>query len=228
MDQTVIQSEAGIIPAVSRDKKAALIAAPWILLLTAYLAFKGAVTMLGPKPGYLAGFLFYWIGWCLAFPLWILGSKGLAGLFRDRRPRFTSRTWLGLLMLLLPLLLAYGYEFPRALPQATLPIVLTSALISIINGTAEEVLWRGTYALAFPGSRWWGYLYPAIGFAVWHFAPQSVFPNQRPGAAVSLVVAAGVVGLMWGWVVFRSKSIRWTSLTHILFDFSGLGGRVYF
>jgi len=67
-----------------------------------------------------------------------------------------------------------------------------------------------------------------VGFAVWHFAPQSVFPNPRPGATVSLVVAAGIVGLMWGWVAHKTKSIRWTTLSHILFDFSGLGGRVYF
>ena len=215
-------------PTVSKAKKVALIAAPWVLLLTTYLAFQGAVALLGPRPGYLAGFLFYWIAWCLAFPLWILGREGVAARFRDRQPRFTSRKWLGLLLLLLPLLLAYGYEFPRVLPQATVPIVLASAAISVVNGVAEELLWRGTYASAFPGSAWWGYLYPALGFAVWHFSPQSVFPNPRPGAAVSLVVAAGIVGLMWGWVVFRTKSVRWTTLSHILFDFSGLGGRVYF
>lgn len=213
---------------VSAWKKKALIVAPWALFLTTYLVYQGAVAVLGPKLGYLAGFLFYWSVWCFGFSLWILGLDGISSLFRDRQPRFTSRRWLGLVFLLLPLLLAYGYEFPRVLPQATLPIVLLSAVISIVNGVAEEVLWRGAYVSVFSDSVWWGYLYPVLGFAAWHFVPQSVFPNPRPGAAVSLVIAAGIVGLMWGWVAFRTKSIRWTSLSHILFDFSGLGGRVYF
>jgi hypothetical protein len=199
-----------------------------MLLLTTYLVYQGAVSAFGPKLGYFVGFLFYWIGWCFGFPVWVLGIGGVVDLFRDRKPRFTSRKWLGIVLLVVPLILAYGYEFPRALPEATLPIVLLSILISMVNGAAEELLWRGVYPLVFPDSTWWGYLYPTLGFAVWHFAPQSVFPNPRPGASVSLVVAAGIVGLMWGWVAYRSKSVRWTTLSHILFDFSGLGGRVYF
>jgi hypothetical protein len=199
-----------------------------MLLLTTYLVYQGAVSAFGPQLGYFVGFLFYWIGWCFGFPVWVLGLGGVVDLFRDRKPRFTSRKWLGIVLLVVPLILAYGYEFPRALPEATLPIVLLSILISMVNGAAEELLWRGVYPLVFPDSTWWGYLYPTLGFAVWHFAPQSVFPNPRPGASVSLVVAAGIVGLMWGWVAYRSKSVRWTTLSHILFDFSGLGGRVYF
>lgn len=208
--------------------KTALIAAPWLLILTTNLAYQWAVAGLGSKLGYLTGFLFYWIIWCFGFSLWVLGADGVLALLRDGRLRFTSRRWLGLVLLMAPLLLAYGYEFPRVLPQATLPIVLSSAIISIVNGIAEELLWRGVYASIFPDDLWWGYLYPALGFAVWHFVPQQVFPNPRPGATVSLVIAAGIVGLMWGWVTYRTKSIRWTGLSHILFDFSGLGGRVYF
>jgi membrane protease YdiL (CAAX protease family) len=211
-----------------RVRKVALVAAPWALLLTTYLTYQQAVSAFGPRLGYLSGFLFYWIVWCGGFPLWVLGGDGVLALFRDLKPRFTSRKWLGILLLVAPLLLAYGYEFPRAVPEATLPIVLVSVVISVVNGIAEELLWRGTYARVFSDSVWWGYLYPTLGFAVWHFAPQSVFPNPRPGATVSLVVAAGIVGLMWGWVTYKTKSVRWTSLSHILFDFSGLGGRVYF
>ncbi|MFP3897011.1 MAG: CPBP family intramembrane glutamic endopeptidase [Anaerolineales bacterium] len=66
------------------------------------------------------------------------------------------------------------------------------------------------------------------GYSTRRATPQSVFPNPRPGATVSLVVAAGIVGLMWGWLAYKTKSIRSTTLCHILFDFSRLGGRVYF
>lgn len=208
--------------------KIALIAAPPLLLASTHLCFQGFVALWGPRLGYFAGFLFYWLGWCLLFPLWILGRRGLGGLFRRPQPPFGRPAWLGALFLLLPLALGYGYAFPRALPRADWIILLSSAGIALVNGVLEEVLWRGTYVRVFPDSWWWGYAYPALGFGVWHLAPQSVFPNTAPGGNLSLVAVAVVVGLLWGWVVKRSGSIRWATLSHILFDFSGLGGRIYF
>lgn len=208
--------------------RAVLIAVPWLLLSSTYLVYQLSRYLLGVELGYFIGFLFYWIVWCLGFSWWVLGKEQLVDVFRGTRDSLTSRRWFGVALLLVPLLMAYGYEFPRALPQANLPVLIVSVVISIVNGTGEELLWRGVYPRVFPQSRWWGYLYPTIGFAVWHLAPQSVFPNTRPGGMISLVVAAGIVGLMWGWLAFRTKSIRWTTLSHILFDFSGLGGRVYF
>jgi hypothetical protein len=144
------------------------------------------------------------------------------------RPQFGQPAWLGLLMLIIPLLLGYGYAFPRAVKQANLTIILLSALIALVNGSLEELLWRGAYVSVFPESWFFGLFYPAIGFAVWHFAPQAVFPSRAPGGNLALVVVAGLVGLMWGWVALQSGSILWTTVSHVLFDFSGLGARVYF
>jgi membrane protease YdiL (CAAX protease family) len=101
-------------------------------------------------------------------------------------------------------------------------------LIALVNGSLEELLWRGAYVSVFPESWFFGLFYPAIGFAVWHFAPQAVFPSRAPGGNLALVVVAGLVGLMWGWVALQSGSILWTTVSHVLFDFSGLGARVYF
>jgi membrane protease YdiL (CAAX protease family) len=55
-----------------------------------------------------------------------------------------------------------------------------------------------------------------------------VFPNPAPGGNLALVVVAGVVGLGWGWIVRRTGSLRWSTVAHIAFDFSGLGARLYF
>lgn len=211
----------------TQTKRAALIAAPVVLLGTTYLAYQSLSGLLGTKLGYLSGFLFYWSVWCFLFPLWVVGWDGLREMFRDRRDRFTRRAWLGIACLVIPLLLAYAYEFPRAVQDANLPILLLSAVISIVNGAGEEVLWRGTYATVFPENKVLGWLYPSLGFAVWHIAPQSVFANTRPGGVMSLVAVALVIGLMWGWVSLKTRSVRWTTLSHILFDFSGLGARVY-
>jgi hypothetical protein len=67
-----------------------------------------------------------------------------------------------------------------------------------------------------------GYLYPTVGFAVWYYAPQVVFPSQYPGGATSFVASAGLFGLMWGRVSFRNGTIGWSTISYVLLDFSGL------
>lgn len=209
-------------------KQTVLVATPIILLATTYLAFRQFVALLGPRLGYLGGFLFYWIVWCILLPWWILGPGRLHDLFRPIDLRLGNPAWLGALFLVIPLLLGYGYAFPRAIGQATTTIILLSALIALVNGTLEEILWRGVYLAAFPDNWFLGYIYPAIGFGVWHLAPQSIFPNSAPGGNWSLVVVAVLVGLLWGWVARQTGSIFWVTISHILFDFSGLGARIYF
>lgn len=209
-------------------KQAILVATPFVLLGSTYFAFQQLVALLGPRLGYLGGFLFYWIVWCLLVPWWLLGTDTLLDLLRPIPLRLGNPAWLGALFLIIPLLLGYAYAFPRAIAQATVSIILLSALIALVNGALEEVLWRGAYVAAFPDNRFLGTLYPALGFGVWHLAPQSIFPNTAPGGNWSLVVVAILVGLMWGWVARQTGSIFWVVISHILFDFSGLGARIYF
>lgn len=71
------------------------------------------------------------------------------------------------------------------------------------------------YQRVFPGRAWWGLLWPSLGFALWHFAPQSVRANTV------------LFGLGWSWLAQQSGSIRWTTSAHILFDFAGLGALIY-
>jgi membrane protease YdiL (CAAX protease family) len=106
--------------------------------------------------------------------------------------------------------------------------VLASALQALINASAEELLWRGTYLAVFPNSPALGYLYPTVGFAVWHYAPQVVFPSRYPGGRTSFVLSAGLFGLIWGRVASRNGSVGWSLVSHVLLDFSGLGARIYF
>jgi membrane protease YdiL (CAAX protease family) len=219
---------AKIITRMLTSKQVVLIITPVVLLGTTYLTFQRLVALFGAKGGYLGGFLFYWIVWCLFLPWWILGTDGVLRIFRDVPSRFGQPVWLGAALLIIPLLLGYGYAFPRAIEQANITIVLFSALLAIVNGTLEELLWRGAYLTTFQGNWFLGYVYPTIGFAVWHFAPQSIFPSPAPGGSTSLVIVAGLVGLMWGWVAMQTGSILWATVSHVLFDFSGLGARVYF
>ena len=51
--------------------------------------------------------------------------------------------------------------------------VALAVVFGIVNGLAEELLWRGVFATTFH-DRLRGCVYPAVGFGAWHLAPLSV------------------------------------------------------
>ena len=104
-----------------------------------------------------------------------------------------------------------------ALPAATLTVVAVAWGIAAVNATAEELLWRGVYIRLFPGRYLAGWLYPAALFALWHISPTSV-----RGSAVQLVTAAAFLGLLYGWIAFRTGSIRYPIPAHIAVNAMGL------
>jgi hypothetical protein len=149
----------------------ALLIAPWLLLATTYLVYQLLTRRYGKKWSYLGGFLFYWIGWCLFIPLALLGPRSLARLFQSAPSPFGQPWWLAAFCLLAPPLVAYVFLFPQALRKASARLVLVSALLDLVNGPLEEVLWRGAYLTLFPGQFWLALLYHSIGFA--HLPPGS-------------------------------------------------------
>lgn len=206
----------------------ALLLAPPLLIGSMWGAFRGFRALLGPKVGYFAGFVCYWLAWCLAFPLWIMKGKGFNHLFRRPTQPLGKPAWLGLLLLLFPAVGAALIIFARRLRLATPLVLVSSAVLAIVNAIAEEVLWRGIYSRVFPRQLVRGYLYPAVGFALWHVVPQSIHASQLRGGTKAFLAGALFIGLGHGWVAWRTGSIRWTTLSHILTDFLGLGGSLYF
>ncbi|MBX6342224.1 MAG: CPBP family intramembrane metalloprotease [Thermomicrobiaceae bacterium] len=188
-------------------------------------AFQRLAARRGLRQGYFAGFLIYWLGWCVLVPMVALGPRRVWEIVRRRPSRPPSR--LELVALALPPLLGYTGAFPRAVRQADARIALASAGLAAVNAAAEELLWRGAYDAAFPDHPVLGYLYPTAGFAAWHLAPLTVVPNRRPGGNASFVAVSAVFGLIWGRVARRTDSLHWPLASHVLTDFSGLGARVY-
>jgi membrane protease YdiL (CAAX protease family) len=68
-------------------------------------------------------------------------------------------------------------------------------------------------------------LYLAFAFGAWHVIPQSVVPFG--GGSAALVLGACFIGLGFGWVAWRTGSIRWTTLAHIITDATGIGAAFF-
>jgi membrane protease YdiL (CAAX protease family) len=200
---------------------------PIALLITTGLAFYLLSKRFGSKRGYFLGFLFYWIVWCLFVPTIFLTRQEFKSLFEFNVYKFTEERFINLLCLIIPLLFAYVYAFPKALKSTTFKIILLSMALALVNATMEELLWRGFYLKLLGSDKWLYVLTSSFGFGIWHFTPQLVFPNKAPGGQFSFVVFAIILGIFFSIVVFNTKSILMVSICHIAFDFSGLGGRLY-
>lgn len=206
-------------------KQYILLASPPLLLISTFLLFRFLSRNLGREKAFIYGFLFYWMVWCLILPLLTVGYEGLIEMFRKPDPRFGKPGWLGLLLLIGPPLVVYLTQFSSSIKGTSTIFVLLSLFYAIFNGTFEEILWRGTFVVAFKGHLIWGYLYPAIWFGLWHIAPQIVDSEIITGDNIKFALISIVLGLVWGWVARTSGSIRWTVFAHILLNFaSPIGG----
>ncbi|MFZ6026817.1 MAG: CPBP family intramembrane glutamic endopeptidase [Chloroflexota bacterium] len=194
-------------------------AIPLLALPGMGLVFRVAAQFLSREAAYLLGFTVYWLGCCL-LPWIILGKQVFLTLLRDESALFRRKNWLAALVWLLVMVISvwmYGKEFVQA------PLVLIAAAIPLatVNGVCEEVLWRGLFVRLFPGDTRMSILYPAIGFALWHFAPQIVYPAEN---AVGFVVSTFFLGLAYGFIAYRTGSAKWTTIAHSLGGVLALSG----
>lgn len=160
-------------------------------------------------------------------PVALIGTSGLVGLFQLSAHPFGQPALVEILFLILPPAMSAATIFRARAKALTLAVLLLSALLALVNGICEELLWRGAYLTVFPEQPFWGWIYPAIGFGIWHIAPQEVFPSTMPGGRFAFAISAIFLGLCFGWVALQSGSILLTSISHILTDFFGLGGLAY-
>jgi len=192
---------------MSRKQIAALAALP-TLTLTMIPTYRLLARWLGQKRAWYAGFVVYWLIWCIPFSLWAIGLRRLRELLRFQRLRKVE--WF--MLIIYPALAFLGRntlnKAPRSNREKTLLVFVT-----IMNSFWEEVLWRGVYITLFPDSRLWGAVWPTVWFALWHYAPGSVSPLTD---VRTLMIGAGVLGASLSWLSWKTQSIRSAALSHIL------------
>lgn len=209
---------------MSVDEKAlkikASIAMPVLLLPCMLAVFGLTYRWLGRELAYLLGFGFYWLFWCLLVPRLLLGKREFNTILSDHTPLFSRSNWLaGALWLVVTLTAVFMYaaEFLRA----PLHLILLAIPLATINGVCEEILWRGLYIRLFPKNFWLAILFPSIGFALWHLAPQTIFPAEN---VVGFVISTFFFALPYGYIAYRTGSARWTAISHSLSGILALSG----
>ena len=213
---------------VARYAVRTFLLAPVVLALSTLAVFRMAVPLAGEGPGHVIGFAFYWVFGGVALPLALIGRDGYAVLFARRPVRWTVALVAASVLLALPVAFGFLFVFPSLFPVDSGGVLLGIAAYALVNGTLEEVFWRGIFARRFPRNAWLGVLYPATAFALWQLVPWSVFPMWPHLPAVAILGVALPTGLLYNWVAWRTGSIRWTVASHVLTNLSGIGAMLIF
>jgi len=197
-----------------------LLMIPIALIPSTAFVFSRLSQRMGKHKGYLLGFLFYWVFWCLLVPILLLGIDGFLSLFVDKTSLLSRPNWLVAVLwafISLVAILMYGSDFIKA-PWT---LILIAIPVATINGICEEILWRGLYVKSFPSNFWMAILVPAIGFALWHLVPLQIFSD---GNKFAFILSTFLLGLAYGFIAYKTGSVKWTAISHSLNGTLALSG----
>jgi CAAX protease family protein len=217
------QHHAGPAEPLDATARRAVLLSPMLLLLSMFGVFQLATIWLGKPLGHVAGFLLYWSIFGLAVPLLIVGRRGVLMVWGQRAWPTATSVRLALILLAVPPAIAFLFVFPMLFPATTERMLILMAIYAVVNGSLEETFWRGLFARAFPRDVIRGVLYPAVMFALWQLIPMSLYSYWPPVEPQWVAGTALALGLLYGWVAWRTQSIRWTVLSHVLTNLAGVG-----
>lgn len=192
---------------MSKKQKIAILAPP-LLIGSTYPLFQLLSRILGETLGWYIGLILYWLIWCGAFTLWLVGKENLRRIIRPQQ--LTRRVFF---LLAIPIIGSLSYKLIPGMDYGQESLWLALMMISTAfgNGFFEEVLWRGAYMELFSENLFFRILWPSIWFALWHFAPGSVSPGSN---VIALMIGSGIFGLFLSYLALKTNSIWWCIVAH--------------
>lgn len=168
---------------------------------------------LGGPRGYLASLAFYWLGFCLPVIVFHVRGRHDPRLFSEK---LAWRDWFVPLLLLLQVGIVALVAFVPNTAMLTTHAALLAGLVALINGPLEEAAWRGGFMTRFAERPRLGFGLNLVLFMAWH-APLALSHGVVfDGGWLFLVGGAAALGLLWSWLAWRTGSIFWVALAHVL------------
>jgi membrane protease YdiL (CAAX protease family) len=204
-----------------KDKKRILLISSLALLPFTFVLFQLTTLWLGPKWGYITGFLGYW-AYCLV-TAWLLSGSDwnyFRAMWTHKRGSKYA-TWINLAAFI-PVL---GVFFVSFLPNVSKLTFSTGTLLIffvILNGTIEELYWRGLYLLEFPKDARIGFVVSLLLFGAWHISLWFARGIIYKDGFIALVGGAYGLGLIWTWVARSNGNLRAVIPSHILVNLCAL------
>lgn len=198
----------------STRQKLIMAGTPLIVVSLIYL-FPALTNSLGIAHGSLIAFAVYWGVVCIGIGSLLIGPLGLKHLYTRPKNLWSKANILNILLTLLPVVLVFVAAFIPTISTITPRIMLLATLFAIINGTAEELFWRGVFLRWFPQDIRFAIFYPLVLFTTWHIALALIKGVHYQAGVLGLIGGAAIMGLVWAILTWRTKSIYLSTLSHI-------------
>jgi membrane protease YdiL (CAAX protease family) len=198
----------------------ATIAMPILVPAIMHLVFRSAHRRFGPRRGDQAGFAIYWAT-CWATTAALVGPRRLPLLWQRPVVPLPAPKALAWAALTGPTVGAIATQWLPHAATAGPRAVAVAVGVGVTNAVAEEALWRGTPVTAFPSDPVPGWLWPAVGFTLWHLVPLTASSSSRR-RKVQTLLGAALIGFGNGWLAWRTRSLVATSVAHAVTDACGV------
>lgn len=171
---------------------------------------------LGGPQGYLLSLCFYWLAFCLPAIFFHVRNRRGPLLFSEKLA--WRDWWIPGLLLLQVGVVGLAAIVPNT-SQLTTHAAMLAALVAVINGPLEEIAWRGGFLTRFADRPRLGFMLSWVLFTAWH-APLALSHGiVFDGGWIALVGGAAGLGLLWSWIAWRTGSIFWVGIAHVLTNF---------
>lgn len=198
-----------------KHRKRLLLISSLLMLPLTFGLFQLTTLYFGHKWGYVLGFAGYW-SYCLLTALLVSGAdiNYFKRMWREQPVGSNTKR-----LSVLAFIPVFGVFFVSFLPNAaelTLSTGLLLTIVVLLNGSIEELYWRGLYLLEYGDNIRIGFVLSWILFGAWHvslwFARGVVYTD----GFLALVGGAYGLGLIWTWVARKSGNLRAVVPAHIL------------
>lgn len=142
-----------------------------------------------------------------------IGSKS----FNKRSERMeVKRNYVYYALAFLPVVATFfGVFLPEAIDIGP-GFYVISILYGACNGIIEEMFWRKTFNRVYGNDLVFSYIIPTVLFTCWHGSLLFCKGMEFTGGGLALVGGAGFMGILWGFVMYRTKNVRITMIAHVL------------
>ena len=184
-----------------------------LALIAALFVLVPHLTAIDGRSGYLLSLAFHWIAFCVPVVAIHVWNRDDGRLFSEK---LAWRDWFvpGLLLVQVGVI-----GIAALMPHTTLLTTqgaMLAAGVALLNGPLEEAAWRGGFVTTFRNRPRLGFWLGWLLFTAWHI-PLALSQNIAfDGGWPALVGGAAALGLFWGWIAWRTGSVFWTSIAHVL------------
>src|SRR5512138_3872315 len=182
-----------------QNKKNILLISSLLMLPLTFAWIQLTTTTFGPKWGYVTGLAGYWL-YCLVI-VWLVSGGDLKifqGLWNAQRAG-TYAKWIAP-MAFIPVIGLFFVSFLPNIAQLTTSTLVLLVIVAMLNGSVEELYWRGLYLLEYPANVGIGFILSWLLFGAWHISLWFARGVVYKDGFLALVGGAYMLGLIWTWV----------------------------